>query len=218
MATTRFCACGRRLHYGDPAKQAMVEQLIASTAADVPVQYGTRTWLVQRHYVALHGLKASEIPALKFPELLDGAVFIHFLHDNGGITIRLDKPDYADQYFTHIDPEDGTIRHFHVPKLQTIIKQKSFDIGVFACTPEQASFIMQNHNIDEKHMDRISDQSLNEPGIICLFEDGGGSQLIVDGNHRYVKRTRLGLETMDFWLVPETTWRSALLRVPDSFV
>lgn len=67
-----MCACGRPLHYTDPRKQAQVESLIASLGIDVPVWVGDRCWLVQRHYLALHGLQSEELPtlavALGFPE------------------------------------------------------------------------------------------------------------------------------------------------------
>jgi len=37
----------------------------------IEVQAGNRRWRVQRHYVALHGLKTEDLPALGFEEIKD---------------------------------------------------------------------------------------------------------------------------------------------------
>ena len=52
------CACGRPLHYSDPTIQRMVESLIEQNGPNVVISVGSRSWLVQRHYIALHGLRA----------------------------------------------------------------------------------------------------------------------------------------------------------------
>ena len=64
-----MCHCGRPLHYTDPVVEQMVRRLIEQTAEYVPVTVGGRTWLVQRHYIALHGLRAQELPNLGFDEI-----------------------------------------------------------------------------------------------------------------------------------------------------
>lgn len=65
--TERRCACGRPLHYTDPKIQKLVEGLVAQLGEDIPIYYGGKTYHVPRHYIALHGLKAQELPALGFP-------------------------------------------------------------------------------------------------------------------------------------------------------
>ena len=218
MAQIVYCACGKPLHYSDPIKRAAVEQQIVMTGSDVPVRSGNRTFIVPRHYIALHELKQTDLPKLRFPEMLDKAILIPYAHDSGGVRISLEGPDYRDQYFTHRDPDDDMIRHFHVPKLIDLIKRnpESFEIGVFDITEEQLAFVKQNRGIDETHINqRMSDAFLDEPGIICIFPDG--SQLIVDGNHRFVLRGQRKMRTMGFWMVPEAIWRKSLLRVPSQF-
>lgn len=64
-----MCACGRPLHYRDPQIQAAVERLIAALGPTIRVTVGGRSWEVPRHYIALHGLKAAELPFLGFPEV-----------------------------------------------------------------------------------------------------------------------------------------------------
>ena len=64
----KLCHCGRPLHYSDPEIQRDVEALIALLGECVTVQVGGRKWLVPRHYIALHGLKAVDIATLGFDE------------------------------------------------------------------------------------------------------------------------------------------------------
>lgn len=63
-----LCHCGRPLHYSDPTARRLVERLVADLGPDMEVVAGGRTWLVPRHYIALHGLRAAEIPELGFKE------------------------------------------------------------------------------------------------------------------------------------------------------
>jgi hypothetical protein len=58
---TERCACGRPLHYTDPDVEEMVRALVAMNGEYVSVMVGNRVWLVQRHYIALHGLNAGEL-------------------------------------------------------------------------------------------------------------------------------------------------------------
>ena len=64
-----MCACGKPLHYADPIMQQMVQQLVDEKGESMKVVIGKRAWMVQRHYIALHGLKTRELEALGFPEV-----------------------------------------------------------------------------------------------------------------------------------------------------
>jgi hypothetical protein len=64
-----LCACGRPLHYTDTTMRRQVQKLVDRLGADVVVTVGDRSWAVQRHYIALHGLKPAMLPVLDFPEI-----------------------------------------------------------------------------------------------------------------------------------------------------
>ena len=220
-----YCACGQPLHYADPEIRKNIEQINSRCGADVSVSLGKRTWIVQRHYLALHKTQVDDLPNLKFPELLDNdRTYLPYKFDDGGTIVDPHNRDYTDQIYSHLDT-DGRERHFHVTKLRRLIIESFTDIpqpldqcalGVFPVNDEQAAIVAGRSLLDENHIARISGAYLNEPGIICLFDDD--SQLIVDGNHRYIKRNRLELETMEFWLAPESIWRLTLLEVPSSLI
>ena len=64
------CHCGRPLHYSDPEIQKLVEKIIAEKGEFVPIKVlGGRAWKVPRHFIALHGIRAWEIPTLGFEEI-----------------------------------------------------------------------------------------------------------------------------------------------------
>ncbi len=68
--TQILCACGLPLHYSDPGLQALVEDLIDLVGPDMNITVTGRTFRVPRHYIALHGVNAQELPKLGFPEVL----------------------------------------------------------------------------------------------------------------------------------------------------
>lgn len=65
----KLCACGQPLHYTNPELEAFVQGVCDRLGDFVSVTVGGRTWRVQRHYIALHGLKATDLPSLGFQEV-----------------------------------------------------------------------------------------------------------------------------------------------------
>jgi hypothetical protein len=63
------CPCGRPLHYNDPSIRRVVEALVSAHGEQVPVTTPAGTWLASRHYIALHGIQAAELPGLGFQEV-----------------------------------------------------------------------------------------------------------------------------------------------------
>jgi hypothetical protein len=64
-----FCHCGKPLHYSDPVAEAFTRGMIETMGPTLKVSVNGRVWEVQRHYIALHGVRASELPDLGFPEV-----------------------------------------------------------------------------------------------------------------------------------------------------
>jgi|HubBroStandDraft_5_1064220.scaffolds.fasta_scaffold345534_2 hypothetical protein len=59
-----LCACGRPLHYESDELNEMMEALISVVGETVKVTTPRGTWIVPRHYIALHGIKAVELEQL----------------------------------------------------------------------------------------------------------------------------------------------------------
>lgn len=61
-----MCPCGKPLHYSDIEIQLVVEKMIDELGEYTDVTTPDGTWRVSRHYIALHGIKANELPDLGF--------------------------------------------------------------------------------------------------------------------------------------------------------
>ena len=62
--TEELCACGEALHYSQPDVRRKMERLVQELGPTVVVRTSAGGWRVPRHYIALHGLMAEELPAL----------------------------------------------------------------------------------------------------------------------------------------------------------
>lgn len=66
----QLCHCGKPLHYSDPTLQKQVEEIIAMTDEFIVIQVGDKRFKVQRHYIALHGIKGADIEKLGFEQVV----------------------------------------------------------------------------------------------------------------------------------------------------
>jgi hypothetical protein len=68
-STLELCACGLPLHYADPIAEAWVRRLIAQEGEFITVTTPEGTWKVPRHFIALHGLRAADLPKCNFERI-----------------------------------------------------------------------------------------------------------------------------------------------------
>jgi hypothetical protein len=59
-----LCSCGLPLHYASAQTRRQIERLVETSGPFVVVTTREGSWWVPRHYVALHGLRAAELPNL----------------------------------------------------------------------------------------------------------------------------------------------------------
>lgn len=65
------CPCGRELHYSNPETERQVRQLVARLGRYQKITVaGLGTYMVDRHYIALHGVKGEDIPLLGFERIV----------------------------------------------------------------------------------------------------------------------------------------------------
>lgn len=77
MTSEERCHCGRPLHYVNPLVERFAREMVRRHGEYVPVTVAGRTWLVQRHYLALHGFIAAELPMLGFREVTGRLLTYH---------------------------------------------------------------------------------------------------------------------------------------------
>lgn len=66
---TAMCHCGQPLHYLSVVTEARVQDLVDTLGEYMTVTVAGRSWKVQRHYIALHGLEAWRMAELGFEEI-----------------------------------------------------------------------------------------------------------------------------------------------------
>lgn len=59
-----LCPCGRPLHYSRPDLRLLVEALVKTLGPSVAIHTAAGSWLVPRHYIALHGIRSEDLPML----------------------------------------------------------------------------------------------------------------------------------------------------------
>lgn len=65
----KMCHCGEPLHYASEESLQYMERMVEALGEYIEVQVPSGRFRVPRHYIALHGLVASEVPALGFEKI-----------------------------------------------------------------------------------------------------------------------------------------------------
>lgn len=146
---------------------------------------------------------------------LNSKFYIPYLYDKGHLVLARDNT--PGQIFSHIETDTGFQRHYDVSKLGKIVAAgpPGTTIAIYAVQPELANFLLEHSGIEQPRLDRLTPSNIAEPGLMIHLADG--HDIIVDGNHRYVRRHQIGLETMSFFVLTEAAARPALLAIPSEW-
>lgn len=131
-----------------------------------------------------------------------------------GYTETSEVPDYTNQIFTHIE-DGGFTRVFHVRVLEQIIADglPASQRLPMVISPEQALYLYANAGVDRTWVAQMPQRRVDLPGIICILPDD--KMILVDGNHRYIRRWQEHYDAMDFWVLTEAQCAPSILDVPD---
>lgn len=118
-----------------------------------------------------------------------------------------------DEIFSHEDNE-GVTRHFNPSAmLRAIIDLKVFPIcQMIDLSTDLVESIESNHGVEQDRLDKILDR-LDNPIVIIKFEDQ--THLVIDGNHRVVKRWRLGKDDAPAFIFEPGQWEDFLVTDMD---
>jgi hypothetical protein len=62
--SVQLCGCGYPLHYVSPDAQAIVERIVRQKGPNISITVGVTTYLVPRHFIALHGIQGDQVAEL----------------------------------------------------------------------------------------------------------------------------------------------------------
>jgi hypothetical protein len=117
-----------------------------------------------------------------------------------------------DQIFTHVDPA-GVTRHFNASAiLRDLLKKKLIEHARYQeveLTADLVKHVEDNHGIEQDHIERISEADTLLPIMLACFDDG--TQCCIDGNHRIVKRWRMGKTTIPAIWIDQKGWEPYLI-------
>lgn len=121
----------------------------------------------------------------------------------------------SQQIFSHCDPE-GTYRYFDINRLYRIAAENPAVFPVLSAPidPAVVEYIREKQGIEAEHVKGMTQSRVMEPGLILQFDDG--TYVILDGNHRIVKRHAMGLPEMIFYGFSEPEATPAMLKMPDN--
>lgn len=125
-----------------------------------------------------------------------------------------------DEVFTHIDDNDGTVRHFNPSAMYRAVPDLLLPGRIQLITasidPEFVAFILARRGVEDGKLARMKEPYLSLPLIGAMMDDD--TVLTVDGHHRMVVLSRLQRPTYNVYLFPRTEWEKFLITDMPSFM
>lgn len=135
-------------------------------------------------------------------------IFVPYKYARGGIWLS-PVVDYTQQVFSFRADDTGETIHWYVNRLYKVEPKEEITVELL---PDQIDFVLRKHGIQADRLTKIPNDRLDEHGLMVHFDDG--SDVFVDGNHRYVRRFQLGRRYMNFWLLTREQAKVAELDLP----
>ncbi len=124
--------------------------------------------------------------------------------------------------FSHVDPVEGTVRHFAVDRIGKAIAlgQMKPEILEFPIDPMFAVYAMQHRGIEQHRFQRITPQEIAHYPLVLAHipgvgKDTKGSHLIIDGSHRYCRAFQMGWKTLRGYELTTEMWEPYLINIPE---
>lgn len=141
---------------------------------------------------------------------------------NGKTTVTIDIQQF-DQFFTHKD-DDGTLRHFAVAAMYRFAERVAHISPHITCANVTMQsfpidYIRREMGVEQARLDRLIEPYLSKPLIAIQWHPcprwPEGTMTLVDGNHRVVKLSEMGAETVRCFLFNQVLWEKFLIEIPD---
>lgn len=116
----------------------------------------------------------------------------------------------TDELFTHID-KHGVTRHWNTSAMVRAVFERKVQPHLAECDLTQGliDHILQHHGVEERSLATLPEKVLEIPVVLAQFADG--TSLLVDGNHRVVRRWRKGLKKVHAMVFSEDQWTPFLV-------
>lgn len=108
--------------------------------------------------------------------------------------------------FTHLDPKTGIELNLAVDMLLADRKVKLLPMKSFAIDADWAKRCMSDRGVEKHRLSRLLDVKDEFDPIYCIHY-GDGSQLQIEGVHRYVASWMLHRRYIRVKIIPLTVWK-----------
>lgn len=109
--------------------------------------------------------------------------------------------------FTHIDDKTGVVTTYSITHLWQAVQhavKEGLKPSRVHIDRKFAKFVREERGIERYRLNRIKKKHLNEPVLFATQFDG--SNLLIDGSHRYVKAANLMQRTIPAFILPPEVW------------
>jgi hypothetical protein len=103
----------------------------------------------------------------------------------------------------------GSTLHFAITRMRMYLESLDLPIIEAALTKELILAVASSNGLEEEHLERQSDEKLDQP--IIMLDCGDGTHIVADGSHRMLRRFLKGLFTAPTWSVPEHIWQRFII-------
>ena len=133
------------------------------------------------------------------------------------VTAEFELSFEPQETFTHSDDE-GKLRTFLIGNMQRFVREHSNCVDLVAkrmkIEKSVVRHIRKNMGIEKDRLKRLKNPYLSIPGIGILWPNPQGKDhemTVVDGNHRIIRRDRLGLRYINMFVFKHPFWENFIL-------
>lgn len=116
------------------------------------------------------------------------------------------------ELFTHINHETGETRVFAVTSMQKFAEtHRCLEVKRINVKIDQAHIdvIIARRGIETPRLNRLKDEWRDKPILAALMHDG--TFLVIDGNHRILKRWQAGIKNVNAYVFTCPFWESFII-------
>ena len=115
------------------------------------------------------------------------------------------------QIFTHHDPRTGRTRSWNATAMYNyaVHFQKKIALASLDIEPRIVEMCRTQRGVEQWKLDRLREPYLSVPIVMAELEDR--TWLMVDGNHRYVRRSEIGFTSIQAYFFALNQWTRFLV-------
>lgn len=124
----------------------------------------------------------------------------------------------TDEILTHVDPDDGTVRHINASAMARHVPEgrEAGYVSLITAAMDREfmeKVVIPHRGTEQWKLDRLCEPYISTP--ILGVKIAGGTVLTVDGHHRLVRLYKQNAPTYDMYVYEEGAWeRFVISDVP----